>query len=145
MSIAPKSVLFVCIHNSARSQMAEAFVNARCAGSLTAYSAGLERGTLNRTVVDAMREIGYDISANETKSVDDPAVRAREYHFVVTVCDEASAEACPIYPTTGTRLHWSFPDPSSFTGSPGERLHRTREVRDAISARVVAWCAQVCR
>ena len=138
-----KSVLFVCIHNSARSQMAEAFVNARCAGALTAYSAGLERGTLNRTVVDAMREIGYDISANETKSVADPAVR--EYDYVVTVCDEASDEACPIYPTTGTRLHWSFPDPSSFTGSSDERLCRTREVRDAISARIVAWCAEVCR
>lgn len=138
------SVLFVCIHNSARSQMAEAFVNARCAGKVRAYSAGLERGTINGTVVRAMAEIGYDLSANPTKSVDDPVVREREYDYVVTVCDEASAEACPIYPTTGTRAHWSFPDPSSFSGSAEERLRRTREVRDAIAARIEAWCAEVC-
>lgn len=139
-----KSVLFVCIHNSARSQMAEAFVNARCFGKVRAYSAGLERGTLNGTVVETMREIGYDLSANATKSVDDAAVREREYDYVVTVCDEASAAACPIYPTAGTRAHWSFPDPSSFSGSEEERLQRTREVRDAIAARIEAWCAEVC-
>ena len=140
-----RSVLFVCIHNSARSQMAEAFVNARCGKRLTAYSAGLERGTLNQIVVEGMREIGIDISGNQPKSVDDAAVRAREYDYVVTVCDETSAEACPIYPTSGTRLHWSFPDPSTFRGSDDERLNRTREVRDAIAARIDAWCIEVCR
>jgi arsenate reductase len=141
---ATKSVLFVCIHNSARSQMAEAFVNARCGDSLRAYSAGLERGTLNPTVVAAMREIGFDIAGNESKSVADPRIKEHEYDYVVTVCDEASAEACPIYPSRGERLHWSFPDPSSFTGTDEEKLHRTRAVRDAIAGRVVAWCAQVC-
>jgi arsenate reductase len=141
---ASKSVLFVCIHNSARSQMAEAFVNARCGDALRAYSAGLERGTLNPTVVAAMREIGFDIAANETKSVADPRIKEREYDYVVTVCDEASAEACPIYPSRGERLHWGFPDPSSFTGTDEEKLHRTRAVRDAIAGRVAAWCVQVC-
>lgn len=141
MSTATRAILFVCIHNSARSQMAEAFVNARYGDRFTASSAGLQAGTLNPIVVRAMREAGIDISGNRTKTVDDADVRARAYDVVVTVCDEASAEACPIYPTTGARLHWGFPDPSSFTGSDEERLARTREVRDAIAARVDAWAA----
>ncbi len=140
-----KSVLFVCIHNSARSQMAETFVNARCGDVLRASSAGLERGALNPTVVAAMAEIGYDIAANQTKSVADAAIRERAYDFVVTVCDETSADACPIVPSNGERLHWSFSDPSSFGGTEEERLVRTRAVRDAISARIDAWCAGVCR
>ena len=138
-----KAVLFVCIHNSARSQMAEGFVNARHADRLRAYSAGLQAATLNPIVVAAMREAGIDISANRTKSVDDADVRSREYDDVVTVCDEASAEACPIYPTRGERLHWSFADPSSLTGTQEERLARTREVRDAIARRVTAWAESV--
>jgi len=125
--------------------MAEAFVNAKCWGSLRAHSAGLEPGRLNPNVVSVMREIGHDISGNATKSVNDADVRAREYDYVVTVCDEASAEACPIYPTRGERIHWSFADPSSFVGEPDDVLSRTREVRDAIAARVRRWCAEACR
>jgi arsenate reductase len=138
-----KSVLFVCIHNSARSQMAEAFVNAECSGTVQAYSAGLEPGTLNPNVIAVMRELGHDLSRNAVKSVNDEAVRARDYDYVVTVCDEASAQACPIYPTRGERLHWSFPDPSSF-GERSDAPARTREVRDEIAARVLDWCATAC-
>jgi arsenate reductase (thioredoxin) len=138
-----RTVLFVCIHNSARSQMAEAFVNASCGDSLRAYSAGLQPGTLSATVIEVMREIGYDISQNPTKGVDDPEIRAREYDYVVTVCDEASAEACPIYSTRGERLHWPFADPSSFRGTHDDVRVRTRVVRDAIAARVRAWCTEV--
>jgi arsenate reductase (thioredoxin) len=141
-SVVP-AVLFVCIHNSARSQMAEAFVNARHGGRLRAYSAGLEAGSLNPVVVDAMREVGVDISGNRSKSVNDGDIRSREYDFVVTVCDESSAQACPIYPTRGGRLHWSFADPSSFDGTPPERLARTREVRDEIANRVDTWTASL--
>jgi arsenate reductase len=137
------AVLFVCIHNSARSQMAEAFVNARHGDRLRAYSAGIEAGTLNPVVVEAMREAGIDIAGNRSKSVDDADIRSRTYDYVVTVCDESSAEACPIYPTRGERLHWSFPDPSSFTGIAEERLARTRTVRDEIARRVDAWAAPV--
>ena len=144
LRVAPKSVLFVCIHNSARSQMAEAFVNDRCSGRLQAFSAGLEAGSLNPVVVEVMREAGLDISQNRSKSVDDPAIRAREYDYVVTVCDESSAQACPIYPATGERLHWPFPDPSGFSGSLEDRLARTREVRDAIAARIRHWCVTAC-
>jgi arsenate reductase (thioredoxin) len=139
-----RTVLFVCIHNSARSQMAEAFVNAH-SRSLRAFSAGLEAGRLNRVVVHVMRELGIDIASNRTKSVADPEVAARAYDYVVTVCDEASAEACPIYPTRGTRLHWGFPDPSAFTGDAASRTERTRQVRDAIRAQVDAWLTSVDR
>ena len=138
-----QTVLFVCIHNSARSQMAEAFVNARHGEHLRAYSAGLEAGTLNPVVVEAMRESGIDIGGNRSKSVHDPDIRSREYDYVVTVCDEASAQACPIYPTRGERMHWSFADPSSFTGTREERLARTREVRDAIEQRIGTWAASL--
>jgi arsenate reductase len=138
-----KSVLFVCVHNSARSQMAEAFVNADCAGRLRAYSAGIEPGKLNPNVVAVMHELGHDLSRNTVKSVTDETVRSRDYDYVVTVCDEASAQACPIYPTRGERLHWSFPDPSSFRDRDDART-RTREERDAIAARVRDWCAAAC-
>jgi arsenate reductase len=139
-----KTVLFVCIHNSARSQMAEAFVNARCGDALRAYSAGLERGKLIPVVVHAMAELQLDISGNRSKTVDDDDIRLRAYDYVVTVCDEASAEACPIYPTNGERLHWSFPDPSAFTGTRDERLALTRNVRDDIAARIKVFCAKAC-
>ena len=134
-----KTVLFVCIHNSARSQMAEAFVNVRHGDAFQAYSAGLQAGTLNPLVIEAMRDAGIDISGNRSKSVADAEIRDREFDYVVTVCDEASAEACPIYPTRGERLHWSFADPSGFGGTNEERLARTREVRDEISERVEAF------
>jgi protein-tyrosine-phosphatase/glycerol uptake facilitator-like aquaporin len=135
-----KSVLFVCIHNSARSQMAEAFVNGACKGSIKAYSAGLQSGALNPAVVNAMYEIGMDISSNATKRIDDPRISARTYDYVITVCDEASAESCPIVPTNGAREHWGFPDPSTFAGTPEQILEQVRDVRDAIRARVFEWC-----
>jgi thioredoxin type arsenate reductase len=143
-SLPMKSVLFVCVHNSARSQMAEAFANSLCAGSITAYSAGLEPGSLNPIVVDAMRESGIDISKNATKGIDDFNVLERRYDYVVTVCDEASSESCPIVPSYEQREHWSFPDPSAFTGSPEQILEQVRDVRDAIRERIGKWCDTRC-
>src|SRR5579862_3487243 len=139
-----KKVLFVCIHNSARSQMAEAFLNQFCPDEFEARSAGIEPGKLNPIVVEAMREIGIDISRNKTKSVSDMLAAGQKFSYVITVCDETSAERCPVFPGATTRLHWGFPDPSSFTGVPAEKLARTREVRDTIKQRVEEWCAQVC-
>ena len=66
------------------------------------------------------------------------------FTYVITVCDEASAERCPIFPGVAKRLHWSFPDPSSFQGSHDEKLAKTREVRDTIKAKVEEWCEEVC-
>jgi ACR3 family arsenite transporter len=139
-----KKVLFVCIHNSARSQMAEAFLNQICGGEFEAHSAGLEPGRLNPIVVEAMRETGIDISGNQTKAVFDMLKSGATFACVVTVCDETNAERCPIFPGVTKRLHWSFPDPSRFQGTHEERLARTREVRDAIEAKIKAWCAEVC-
>ncbi len=134
-------ILFVCIHNSARSQMAEAFINRLGAPALAAESAGLEAGRLNPLVVAAMREKGIDISANRTKGVDAMLASGRQFDYAITVCDEASAERCPVFPAATRRLHWSFPDPSLLGGTPEERLARTREIRDAIEAKCRAWMA----
>ncbi|HTR43150.1 MAG TPA: arsenate reductase ArsC [Pseudomonadales bacterium] len=138
-------VLFVCIHNSARSQMAEAFLNQICGDTFEAHSAGLEPGNLNPMVVEAMREIGIDISGNQTKAVADMLKSGKTFRYVITVCDETSAERCPIFPGISKRLHWGFPDPSGFQGTPGEKLAKTREVRDTIKHKVEEWCAAVCR
>lgn len=140
-----KKVLFICIHNSARSQMAEAFLNHICGEVFEAHSAGLEPGKLNPLVVEAMQEVGIDVSGNRTKGVFDLFKSGKMFAYVITVCDEASAERCPIFPGVTTRLHWSFPDPSAFPGTREEKLARTREVRDAIKSKVEQWCEEVCR
>ena len=132
-------VLFVCIHNSARSQMAEAFANHYGKGRVAAQSAGMEPGRLNRQVVQVMQEIGIDISTNGTKGVQQ--MLRKDFDAVITVCDEATAECCPVFPGDIKRLHWSFPDPSAFQGSEVERLERTRAVRDQIEAKVREWLA----
>jgi arsenate reductase len=137
-------VLFICIHNTARSQMAEAFLNRLCGHQFEAHSAGLEPGKLNPLVVLVMQEIGIDICGNKTKSVERFLKSDEKFAYVITVCDEASAERCPIFPGGVTRLHWGFPDPSGITGSAKEKLRQIRMVRDAIKAKVEAWCGAIC-
>jgi arsenate reductase len=132
-------ILFVCIHNSARSQMAEAFLNQLGEGVLIAESAGLEPGKLNPTVIKVMQEVGIDISKNETKDVFDLFKQGKSYQAVVTVCDAASAESCPIFPGVVRRMGWSFPDPSSFKGTQEEILEETRKVRDEIKDAILAF------
>ena len=139
-----KRVLFVCIHNSARSQMAEALLNQTCGDEFAAQSAGLEPGKLNPVVVEVMQEIGVDISGNKTKSVADFIASRQPFDYVVTVCDETSAERCPVFPGKTQRLHWGFPDPSGLQGTPEEKLEKTRRVRDMIKVKIQTWCAQIC-
>jgi arsenate reductase len=139
-----KKILFVCIHNSARSQMAEAFLNQMRGEFFEAHSAGLEAGKLNPTVVEVMHEVGIDISGNQTKGVFDYVKSGKIFAYVITVCDEASAERCPIFVGITKRLHWSFPDPSAFQGSQEEKLEKVREVRDAIKQQIENWCDEVC-
>jgi arsenate reductase len=139
-----KKVLFVCIHNSARSQMAEAFLNQICGEQFSAQSAGIEPGKLNPVVVEAMREVSIDISQNATKSVESFIRLEKRFDYVITVCDETSAERCPVFPGKTERLHWGFPDPSGFTGTPEEKLAKTREVREMIRAKVQSWCESMC-
>jgi arsenate reductase len=139
-----KNVLFICIHNSARSQMAEAFLNHICGREFEAHSAGLEPGKLNPIVVEAMREVGIDISGNQTKSVTDILKSGKSFAYAITVCDETSAERCPIFPGLTTRLHWGFPDPSALQGTHDEKLEHTRKIRDTIKAQIETWCAKIC-
>lgn len=134
-----KKVLFVCVHNSARSQMAEAFLKKYGGDRFEVESAGLEPGKLNPIVVEAMKEAGIDISQNKTKSVFDFYKQGKQYDYVVTVCDESQSGACPVFPGKGKRLHWGFDDPSGFEGSREEKLRQTRVVRDAIRDRIKTW------
>ena len=140
LSAMKRKVLFVCIHNSARSQMAEALLNAHAGDRFQAESAGLQPGQLNPNVVEVLREKELDISGKATRSVDE-VLRARtNFDYVITVCDEGTAAGCPNFPGAGERLHWSFPDPSTFAGTLQERLEQTRTVRDLIADRIAAWC-----
>ena len=136
-------VLFVCIHNSARSQMAEAFANHYGEGRIQAESAGLEPGKLNPNVVAAMKEIGFNLSENSTKSVFDLFKQGRLFAYVIAVCDKEAAERCPIFPGVTKRLHWSFSDPSSLSGTEEERMRRTREIRDEIKEKIHRWVADL--
>jgi arsenate reductase len=125
-------ILFVCIHNSARSQMAEAWLNHLFGDRFEGRSAGLEPGVLNPLAVAVMKEAGIDISANETKSVNDLLAAGERFSRVVAVCDPEAAEKCPVFPGAGEPLHWSFPDPSGVAGTEQEKLGKVRVVRDSI-------------
>ena len=138
------NILFVCIHNSARSQMAEAFLNSLGLENVKAESAGLEEGKLNPVAVEAMKEVGIDISGNKTKTVHGFIKEGKHFHYIITVCDATSGERCPIFPGNPyKRLHWSFDDPSSFEGTHDEKLERTRSVREEIRAIVEEFAGEL--
>jgi arsenate reductase (thioredoxin) len=122
-------VLFLCVHNSSRSQMAEAFLKKYAGDRFEVESAGLEAGRLNPYVVRAMAEVGIDISGNKTKTVADFFNAGRVFQIVVTVCSKEAADKCPIFPGLSEKLHWPFPDPASFTGTDDEIMSQVREVR----------------
>jgi arsenate reductase len=134
-----KRVLFVCVYNSARSQIAEAFLKEYGGERFEVESAGLEPGKLNPVVVEVMKEVGIDISQNKTKSVFDFYKQGKQYDYVITVCDESQAEKCPVFPGAGQSLHWSFDDPASFQVTWEEKLEKTRRLRDAIRQMIGKW------
>jgi arsenate reductase len=109
-------VLFICVHNSARSQMAEAFLKKFADERFETESAGLEPGVLNQ---------------------------GRIYGWVITVCDESQSEACPIFPGVSRRQHWSFPDPTAFIGNEKEKLEQVRKLRDRIAEKVKEWLDEI--
>ena len=137
-----KKVLFICVHNSARSQMAAALLNKRCGEFFDAHSAGLDPGTLNPLAMEVLREMDIDISKNKTQAVFDVFKSGELFAYVITVCDESEAESCPIFPGVATRLHWSFPDPSKFAGPIEEKREQTRRVRDKIDNQIRQFCAE---
>jgi len=132
-------VLFVCVHNSARSQMAEALLNQIAGDEFFAESAGFEPGIINPLAVEAMKAVGLDISDNKTKSVFDFFKEGRLFNYVISVCDGANAERCPIFPGITKRLGWSFDDPASFTGTHEEKLAKTIVVRDQIKTELASF------
>ena len=139
-----EAVLFICAHNSARSQMAAALMNKMCGEFFEAESAGLEPGQLNPQVVKVLLEVGIDISKNKTQQVFDVWKSGRTFQYVVTVCSEAEAEGCPIFPGVTTRLHWPFSDPSKFTGTEAEKIEQTRRVMDEIHTKMDSFCEEHC-
>jgi arsenate reductase (thioredoxin) len=128
-------VLFLCTHNSARSQMAEGLLRHLAGDRFEAMSAGTEATHVRPLAVRAMEEVGIDISGQESKSLD--RYLKEPFDHVITVCDEAN-EACPFFPGVQSRLHWSFEDPSKAEGSEVERLEVFRSVRDQIRERIEA-------
>lgn len=137
-----QKVLFVCIHNSARSQMAEELLRKLAGQNFEIESAGIEPGKLNPVVVEVLKEIGIDISLKKTQAVHDLLKQSKSYDYVITVCDETSAERCPVFPGTAKRLHWGFTDPSQFQGSWESRLEQTRAVRHQIELKIRQWLDQ---
>ena len=138
--IPKKEVLFVCIHNSARSQMAEELLRKLAGDRFDVESAGIEPGRLNPIVVDVLRkDEGIDISRKSTRTVSDLINQRRQFDYVITVCDETSAERCPMFPGKAVRLHWGFPDPSQFQGTTDEKTQKVREVLGQIRQKVEQW------
>jgi arsenate reductase (thioredoxin) len=135
-------VLILCTGNSARSQMAEGLLGFLSHGSLDAYSAGTKPVGVNPLAIEAMREIGVDISAYRSKSITEFA--GQEFDTVITVCDSA-AEHCPIFPGAPERIHWSLPDPAAVTGSYEERRAAFRQVRIELESHLHEFLAGVRR
>jgi arsenate reductase (thioredoxin) len=131
-----RRVLFVCTHNSARSQMAEGLLRHRGGGRFESFSAGTEATAVRAEAITVMAELGIDISAQESKTVD--RYLGETFDSVVTVCDRAR-EACPFFPGARNTEHWGFDDPADAAGGEGERLMAFRRVRDEIDARVSAF------
>jgi arsenate reductase len=131
-----KRVLFLCSHNSARSQMAEAFLRSVAGERFEVQSAGTKATGVHPLAIAAMREIGIDISGQQSKSVDDVG---EGWDVVVTVCDAH----CPVPPRSGMKLSWRYPDPSAAKGTDLERLAAFRKVRDGIRARVAVLAARL--
>jgi len=132
-------VLFVCVHNSARSQMAEAFLNHHGKGKFEAESAGIEAGSLNPLVIESMKEIGIDISGKNTTDVFDLYKEGKLFNYVITVCEKEASEKCPIFIGVTQRYEWSFPDPSKLTGTNEEKLIEVNKIRDRIKIQVIEF------
>jgi arsenate reductase (thioredoxin) len=136
LGVNKQRVLFLCTHNSARSQIAEGFLRAMAGERFEIASAGTEATHVHPLAVKAMAEVGMDLSGHTSKTVDQ--FLDQPWDYVITVCDSAN-EKCPIFPKRTNRLHWSFQDPSQATGTDEERLDVFRQSRDQIRSRLADW------
>lgn len=139
-----KKVLFICVHNSGRSQMAEAFLKGMRGDRFEVASAGLDPRPLNPLVIQVMQEVGMDISKNKSQSVFELFKRGNRYDFVITVCKENIEAKCPIFPGFMVkRISWDFDDPAMVQGNPEEQLAKIRKIRDAVEQTVKTWIDSV--
>ncbi len=129
-------VLFLCTHNSARSQIAEALLREQAGNCFEAVSAGTETIRVHPLAIEAMRLIGIDISAAWSKTLEE--YRQQEFDWVITVCDDAN-DRCPTFPGLARRLHWSLSDPSAVTGSHDQQLSAFIDTRDELNSRIESW------
>jgi len=136
-----QKILFLCTGNSARSQMAEAFIRKYADDRFEAHSAGLEPKGLNPLTVKVMEEVGIDLSGQTSKSVE-VYLGKTLFQYLVTVCDDADKNCPTVWPGVSTRLHWSFQDPAVVEGSEAEKLAKFREVRDLIDQKIQNWLAE---
>jgi arsenate reductase len=130
-------VLFLCTGNSARSQMAEAFLRKYARERFDVFSAGLEPTAVNPLTIQVMEEIGVNMSSHRSKHLD-VYVGKVNFNYLITVCDNAEKK-CPFFPGVGIRLHWPFDDPARASGNDAEKLAKFRQVRDQIDSRVREW------
>jgi arsenate reductase len=138
-----KKVLFICGHNSGRSQMAEAFLKDISGDKFQVESAGLDPKPVNPLVTEVMQEIGLDLSRVKSDSVFEFFREGRLYDYVITVCDDTAGSQCPVFPGITERLHWPFPDPEKLTGTRDEKLNTLRKTRDEIKEKVIEWFRSV--
>lgn len=136
-------VLFVCKHNSARSQMAEEFLRELGGGRFEASSAGLEPTQVNPLVIEAMKEAGHDLSDNVTTDIFELFREGKLYQYVITVCSPEVEKLCPMFPGVTERLNWPFPDPARAQGTYEEKLEVTRQIRDDIKEKVTEFINQI--
>ncbi len=136
-------VLFLCVHNSGRSQIAEEYLKRIGGSNFEVESAGLQPTDINPFVLEVMKEDGFDLSEKKTQSAWELFKAGRMFRYVITVCDRAHEEECPLFPRPFVQLNWPFPDPRSFTGTEDERIQKTRQLRDSIKARVEQFVADL--
>ncbi len=136
-----QKVLFLCTGNSARSQMAEAFVRKYAGDTFEAHSAGLEPKRVNPLTIRVMNEVGIDISNQTSKGIE-TYLGKMLFQYLITVCDDAEKNCPTVWPGVSTRMHWSFEDPAKFEGTEEQKLAKFREVRDRMEKRIKEWVAE---
>ncbi len=134
-------VLFLCTGNSARSQMAEAFLRHHAGDRFEAYSAGLEPKGIHPLTIRVMEEIGIGLEGHTSKPLSDYMGRVH-FGYLVTVCGDAEEQCPSVFPGMGQRLHWGLEDPAAFIGSDAEKLEKFRQVRDQLEQEIQEWVAE---
>lgn len=136
------NVLFLCTGNSARSQMAEAFLRKYGMGRFEPFSAGLKPKVINPLTVRVMEEIGFDMSGHRSKGIEE-FLGKEHFEYLVTVCHDAEQNCPRVWPGVNQRLHWSFEDPAAFEGTEAEKLEKFRQIRDQIQEKVRSWLKEI--